>query len=170
RATVRRSGTRCGDHRVERLMRRSTVGTILLACLGCAAVTGCASAGQAAGGLTAAQRGFAVAAAHREAAQFSADSSRPEAWPRNVDAVTGRAAGGTIVDSNTGHPCASGTVITVDLLGDFDTAVSPAPGAADTAVHAVILNVDARTGQVCLLSVRTGSVRADPDADLLFRR
>ncbi|MGH8963103.1 MAG: hypothetical protein ACRDWT_18260 [Jatrophihabitantaceae bacterium] len=162
-------------------MRRSTVGTILLACLGCAAVTGCASAGQAAGGLTAAQRGFAVAAAHREAAQFSADSSRPEAWPRNVDAVTGRAAGGTIVDSNTGHPCASGTVITVDLLGDFDTAVSPASGAADTAVspasgaadtavHAVILKVDARTGQVCLLSVRTGSVRADPDADLLFRR
>lgn len=80
---------------------------------------------------------------------------------------------GTVFDSNLGHPCTSGRLLHIKLIGDFPhivTGVHPKqPGAPtpDFTVHAVLLTVDAETGRACLLSVQTGEVAPASGAESL---
>ena len=68
---------------------------------------------------------------------------------------------GTVEDSNTGHPCTSGRLLQVKLIGDFpniDTTGHPAdPGSPppDFTVRAMIVTADAESGRACLLGVQT---------------
>src|SRR5689334_16437188 len=78
-----------------------------------------------------------------------------------VYSVTVRAGPGRVKDSNTGHPCASGRLLTIKLIGRFPHTVTtghpvragqPAP---DFTVRAEIITADAETGTACLIGVQT---------------
>jgi hypothetical protein len=81
-----------------------------------------------------------------------------------------------VTDSNTGHTCESGKVISVQLVGDFDTVVSGTTptvgtsGSPDPTVREVDLSVDATTGLTCLVSVRIETVSPSPGASILYSR
>lgn len=104
--------------------------------------------------LVAAHRALALAAAHREANQIAVGRNGQQfaGWPSGISAVAASVGLGTVTHSNTGHTCQSGKVISVQLVGDFDTVVSgPTPtvgtsGSPDTTVREVDLSVDATTG------------------------
>jgi hypothetical protein len=114
---------------------------------------------------------IALRVGHSEAARATGTPSSGVAWPRGVTSVSALSRAGTLTDSNTGHPCTSGALLVVTVIGRFPRiAVSPPPGATDTTVHAVVATADARTGQVCLRSVRTGRVTPSAGAAVLFRR
>jgi hypothetical protein len=77
-----------------------------------------------------------------------------------------------VTDSNTGHPCDSGTIIVVRLVGAFTTMTT---GMADTAtpdvtVREVDLNVDGTSGLTCLVSVRTQPVPQSTGKTVLYTR
>lgn len=80
---------------------------------------------------------------------------------------------GTVRDSNTGHPCTSGHLIRVELVGSFPgiavspPAVSPGQPPPDTTVSADLLDVDPVLGQTCLEGVLTGHVELLPHATML---
>lgn len=128
--------------------------------------------------LVAAHRALAVAAAHREANQIAVgrNGQQVAGWPSGISAVTASVGLGTVTDSNTGHTCESGKVISVQLVGDFDTVVSghtptvSTSGSPDTTVREVDLSVDATTGLTCLVSVRIETVQPSHGADILYSR
>jgi hypothetical protein len=88
---------------------------------------------------------------------------------RNTTATAVRA-DGPIDDSNTGHPCPSGPVLKIELIGDeFDVVYSPSPFGGDQGpIRAVLISADAESGAPCLISVRTGDPHPDPGAVVLF--
>lgn len=77
---------------------------------------------------------------------------------------------GQVTDSNIGHPCLSGRLLHIRLIGDFLHVVTTGhpvqPGAPipDFAVRAVDLTADAKTGRLCLVRVQTGNVAPAPGA------
>lgn len=128
-------------------------------------------------GLDSESRLKALEAAHEQAARLSSDPIDATGWPENIDAVTALVRSETVAYPNMGHECESGTTIVIQILGTFPgIAVGGGgggiddSGGADAAVHAVTLTADSRTGLVCLLSVQTGAVSADPEATIVFRR
>lgn len=129
-------------------------------------------------GLSAHDRTFALAAAHREADRVATKGNETDqsGWPTNIDTVTAVVHDGTVNDPNTGHPCSSGQIIAVTLIGAFAIPVSgPAVPAGssdmpDRTVHGVDLLVDEQTGDTCLLSVRTGAVEPRTDSTVLYQR
>jgi hypothetical protein len=108
----------------------------------------------------------AVAVAQREIADQGATISNASAIARS----------GRIKDSNTGHPCISGRLLQIKLIGKFPHTVTtghpvqagdPAP---DFTVRAMIITADAETGRACLIGVQTaenGEVRPIPGATIL---
>jgi len=129
-------------------------------------------------GLAAAHRALALTAAHREANQIAVGRNGQQVvgWPSTISAVTASVGLGTVTDSNTGHTCESGKIISVQLVGDFDTVISgPTPtvgtsGSPDTTVREVDLSVDAATGLTCAVSVRIETVPPSPGAGILYSR
>jgi hypothetical protein len=108
----------------------------------------------------------AVAVAQQEIADQGATISNASAIARS----------GRIEDSNTGHPCTSGRLLQIKLIGKFPHVVTtghpveagdPAP---DFTVRALISTADAETGRACLIGVQTaenGEVRPIPGATIL---
>lgn len=79
----------------------------------------------------------------------------------SVTSATAVARRGTVEDSNTGHPCTSGRLLRIKLIGDFPHTVTtghpvkqgePMP---DFTVRAVIVTADAGSGRACLIGVQT---------------
>lgn len=109
----------------------------------------------------------ALAVAQREIAD-------KEATVSNVSAI---ARSGRIENSNIGHPCTSGRLLQIKLLGKFPHIVTTGHPvkAVDTqpdfTVRAVIITADAETGHACLIRVQTaenGDVRPIPGATILY--
>lgn len=129
-------------------------------------------------GLSTDHRALAMTAAHHEANQIAVgrNDQRVAGWPSGISAVTASVGLGTVTDSNTGNTCESGNIISVQLIGDFDTVVSGptptvgTPGSPDTTVREVDLSVDATTGLTCLVSVRIETVPSSPGAETLYSR
>ncbi len=76
---------------------------------------------------------------------------------------------GTVAESNVGHPCTSGRLIEVKLIGSFPHIVTTGhPVEAgrndDFKVTALAITADASSGKVCLKSVQTGKVEPEPGA------
>lgn len=102
--------------------------------------------------------------------------SRQPGW--DVAVATAWAGAGPSARSNTGQRCRSRTLLHITLIGKFanvapaasSQAPLPKPERRGGAVHGVLLTVDSRSGNVCLIAVRTGDVRPDPQATVLFRR
>ncbi len=131
------------------------------------------------GGLSKRDCAIALRIAHAEAVKTASGqtqaSTRGNAWPDSLDTVTAGVHVGAIGQSNTGHPCRSGRVLSVELIGDFTTVVSPPPVLAcqptpDYSVHAVDLDVDHASGQICRIGARTGTVSARSDATVIYHR
>lgn len=127
--------------------------------------------------LSVAHRAFALAAAHRGANQTAVgrDDRQFSGWPAGIRSVTADVGPGTVTDSNTGHTCESGTIISVRLVGDFDTvtagpSVRPGESAVDTKVREVDLSVDAATGDTCLIGVRTEPSPSEAGGTVLYSR
>ena len=80
---------------------------------------------------------------------------------------------GTVTRSNTGHPCTSGHLLQVKLIGDFPHIVTTGdvvPGASpqpDFTGRAVLLTLDAGSGEVCLIGVQVGTPTPEPGATVL---
>lgn len=85
---------------------------------------------------------------------------------RTITSATATATPGTLRASNTGHPCTSGRLLQIKLLGTFRTAVLPPPGRNDT-VTEMDLTADPVSGEACLISVRTDAIMPDADATVL---
>jgi hypothetical protein len=85
---------------------------------------------------------------------------------KTITSATATASRGTLRDSDTGHPCTSGTLLQIKLLGTFRTAVLPPPGQHDT-VTELDITADPNSGKACLISVRTHTVLPDADAAVL---
>jgi hypothetical protein len=104
------------------------------------------------------------------------DIARREAdrTARSITSATATVGQGTVTDSNTGHKCASGTVLHIKLIGEFNVgiagAVLPGNTAApqDITVHAMLITADPESGEECLISVQVGNVTPDPGATVLF--
>lgn len=162
--------------RFDRLMdmyQRVATSAVVAVCLVAVAACGSDRGESGTGGLlTDTQRRLALHAAHLRSIQYAMKPPTPRApWPSNITMVTGRPGHGPVHTPNTRYLCTSRTVLTVDLLGRFPIAVSPpAGGGSSTAVHAVELKVDGVTGKVCSVSVGTGRIKADPRAEVLYRR
>ena len=68
---------------------------------------------------------------------------------------------GTVKDSNTGHPCTSGSELQIKLIGDFPHTVTtghpvkPGSPPPDFTVRAMIIAADAESGRACLIGVQT---------------
>lgn len=133
-------------------------------------LTACASTIAATQSQSSTSDELALAAAHREANRLAIKGRIDDGWPEHLRLVTAKEGDGTVSESNTGHPCDSGTIINVDLVGDFASVVGGYPGMTDGTVNEVLLKVDGESGQVCLLSVRTSPAPRDPDAEVLFER
>lgn len=125
--------------------------------------------------LSAAHQALALAAAHQEADRIAVgrDDRQVSGWPSGIRAVTAVVRPGTVTDSNTGHTCESGGIISVRLLGAFDTlttgtSVGPGMSAPDTTVRELDLSVDATTGETCLIGVRTEPAAPEPDDTILY--
>jgi hypothetical protein len=123
--------------------------------------------------LTPRQRQAALAAAHRAVDGYASTDPQPErqGWQRNIVEVTAEVYPTPITDWNVRHYCDTDQLLKVTLLGRFPhIAVSPPAGASvSTDVHAMDLVVT-DAGRTCLSGVRTGRVRADPSAVVLFKR
>ena len=93
----------------------------------------------------------AVAVARREVVKAGASAY----------SVTATPGPGVIKSTNTGHPCTSGRVLTIKLIGKFPHTVTtghpvrPGQPPPDFTVRAEIIKADARTGVVCLIGVQT---------------
>lgn len=68
---------------------------------------------------------------------------------------------GKVKDSNTGHPCTSGRLLQIKLIGKFPHVVTtghsvpPGSPAPDFTVRAMIVTADAESGLACLIGVQT---------------
>jgi hypothetical protein len=130
-------------------------------------------------GLTGREVAIARTVGLAEADRFVRGSGPSGSWPALVVTVSATAGAGTISDSNTGHPCLSGTLIHVQLIGRFPIVTSAKgepPGATppppDNPLDSVLLTADLGSGQVCLLAVEKGpgAPQPDPGATIIFRR
>lgn len=83
---------------------------------------------------------------------------------------------GKMLDSNTGHPCTSGRLLHIKLIGSFPHTVTtghpvtPRKPPPDFTVRAAIITADARTGLACLIGVQTrenGEPKPEPNATVL---
>jgi hypothetical protein len=118
-----------------------------------------------AGSLTDADLAAAMAAARREIAEESA----------TVTSATVTTRSGTLQESNTGFSCESGRILDLKLIGTFlHITAAPVPLDAnrsatpeDFDVHAVLLAVDAASGQTCQIGVQTGQVHPATGAVVL---
>lgn len=136
-----------------------------------------ASSGEASGTnespqLSANHRVLALAAAHQDAIEIAVGrNDQPvSGWPIGINSVTAVLRSGTVSDSNTGHNCESGDIISVQLVGAFDTVTTGTTSSPDTTVREIDLSVDATTGLTCLISVRTEPVAPGPGAVVLYSR
>jgi hypothetical protein len=127
----------------------------LLMVAGCASHSGHATSTSQRAGLTPAQFTAAVVVARRE--------TRGSA--RKVNIATATVTPGTITASNTGHRCTSGNLLHLTLLGEFNIVTAAVSGQP---VHEVDITADPVTGAECFISVRTASLKPDPDAAVLF--
>lgn len=94
----------------------------------------------------------------------------------SVSSASAIARSGKVDDSNTGHPCTSGRVLQIKLIGRFPHTVTtghPVPAgspAPDFTVRAMIITADAQSGRACLIGVQTGEngeVKPLPGATIL---
>lgn len=122
--------------------------------------------------LSTVHRELALAAAHQDANQIAVgrNDQQVSGWPSGISAVTAVVRPGTVSDSNTGHTCESGDIISVQLVGAFDTVTTGTTSSPDTTVREIDLSVDATTGLTCLISVRTEPVAPGPGAVVLYSR
>jgi len=126
--------------------------------------------------LSANHRALALAAAHQNANQIAVGrNDQVSGWPSGITGVTAALRPGIEPDSNTGHPCESGEIIEVQLVGAFDTVTSgttvgPGTSSSDTTVREIDLSVDATSGLTCLTGVRTEAAPPGPAATVLYRR
>lgn len=107
---------------------------------------------------------------------LAADAARQEiaAEDATVTSASATARSGTVETSNTGSRCTSGRILDVRLIGTFPRIVTlghPTEGSSgadeDFTVRAVLLTVDASSGQTCLIGVRTGDVSPEAGATVL---
>lgn len=122
-------------------------------------------------------RTFALTAAHQVAKQSAVgrNEQQDSGWPSGITAVTASIQSVTATDSNTGHTCESGTIISVRLFGAFDTFTAGIPlgtgtSSPDNTVREIDLRVDATTGLTCLISVRVKPVPQSPAETVLYSR
>jgi hypothetical protein len=121
--------------------------------------------------------GHGTALSDSEVAEVLAVAQREiadqEATLSSVSAIAGS---GRIEDSNIGHPCISGRLLQIKLIGKFPHiattghAVRAGDPQPDITVRAVIITADAETGHPCLIGVQTaenGQVRPIPDGTIL---
>lgn len=79
-----------------------------------------------------------------------------------ISSATVTVGSGKVLDANTGHPCTSGRLLNIKLIGSFPHTVTtgnpvrPGEGTPDFTVRAVLLTADARSGVACLIGVQTG--------------
>lgn len=62
---------------------------------------------------------------------------------------------GKVAQSNTGHPCTSGRLLHVQLVGSFPHIVTTGGVGGDSTVRTVLITADAGSGEVCEIGVRT---------------
>jgi len=82
---------------------------------------------------------------------------------------------GTASDSNTGYTCEPGKIISVQLVGAFDTVTTGTSAGSgtsspDTTVREVDVSVDATTGLTGLIGVRTEPVSPGHGVIILHSR
>lgn len=93
---------------------------------------------------------------------------------RSVTSATATRSAGTVINSDTGHKCTSGSILHIKLIGTFNIATgghAVPRGSAnpdDSEVHGVLITADPDTAQTCLIGVRTGNPEPDPGATVLF--
>lgn len=86
-----------------------------------------------------------------------------------VTSATATVGEGTVTDSNTGHPCASGSLLHVKLIGDFGKILHGSmPGQTYEPTSAVSITADPQSGQACLIGVATGEQSPQANAVVLF--
>lgn len=118
-----------------------------------------ANDGRADGGRGDPELNFARAIAQHEVRAVEADIVSATFVVRN----------GTVTESNVGHPCTSGRLIEVKLIGHFPHIVTTghpleADQNEDFKVTAVMVTADAASGEPCLKGVQTGHVEPEPNA------
>ncbi len=95
---------------------------------------------------------------------------------RTITSATATRSAGTVLDSNTGHKCTSGSVLRIKLIGTFNivTGGQPVPSGSanpeDFQVHGVLVTADPDTARTCLIGAQTGNVEPDPGATVLFTK
>jgi len=75
---------------------------------------------------------------------------------------------GTVTNSNMGHPCTSGTLLQIRLIGTFNIVHGGVPGEPYEPVSMVKITADPESGFACLIGVGTGHVTPAPGATILF--
>ena len=86
-----------------------------------------------------------------------------------ITSATATVGEGTVADSNTGHPCTSGTLLHIKLIGDFHTI--PHGGIAGQPYEptsAVLITADPESEQACLIGVSTGEQQPKASSAVLF--
>lgn len=87
-----------------------------------------------------------------------------------ISSATVTASSGKMLDANTGHPCTSGRLLNIKLIGSFPHTVTtghdvrPGESSPDFTVRAVLITADARSGLACLIGVQTGE-RGQPEPE-----
>jgi hypothetical protein len=126
---------------------------VVLASSGVVLLAACGSAHS-----TAATAQHGSLSAHEFAVAARIARSEADRLAKTITSATATASRGTVRDSNTGHPCTSGTLLQIKLLGTFKIVVSPPPGEDDTTVTEVDITADPGAGKACLISVRTAAI------------
>jgi hypothetical protein len=86
-----------------------------------------------------------------------------------ITSATATVGQGTVADSNTGHPCASGTLLHIKLIGDFHTIPHGGiPGQPYEPTSAVLITADPESEQGCLIGVSTGEQKPKAGSVVLF--
>jgi hypothetical protein len=93
-----------------------------------------------------------------------------------ISSATVTAGSAKVLESNTGHPCKSGRVLNIKLIGSFPHIVTtglvhrPDEPPSDFTVRAMLITTDARSGLACLIGVQTdqgGQPEPEPNAAVL---
>lgn len=104
--------------------------------------------------------------AHEFAVATRIARSEADREAKTITSATATAAEGTLRDSNTGHPCTSGRLLQIKLLGTFNTDTAGVPGGSGP-VTELDITADPDSGRACLISVRTDTILPDADAAVL---
>lgn len=75
---------------------------------------------------------------------------------------------GTVIHSNIGQTCTSGTLLHITLIGRFNIVVGPPPGVHPGPVTQVLITADPVSGKPCLMGVSTGKATPNPKVTVLF--